>query len=595
MDDSGERARRREYTRPWREGLEEPDAEWLHEDEDGFSYWPGRLGQHVSVEEISEGRLSWRWLMPVVRDVTRADLAPWLCLRLNEVACGWSFVFDERTSSIIAVSGMSAPPTWDRFLLRFQHGAQLAGWFCDVVADDLARAAGGTPAFSAPPGRDDPRTTPDVRGYLATALRERPEWVSDPLPYRFGPIEDIATTFATGMGEAVGRTDLADDGFMITSFDGGDQVSSRLILRFDEHPLLGMACRIDLALPGVPAAAHAAIAGRAAMGQYLDPGTNLMGAWVAEDDSLVYRQWVATDELRGYERLPSFDGYTPGLLWGVASTASAAAEWAGGAEAASVPGTPEPADLEESLGAVLAPLWTGERGLPAVPHTAGDAADRRLLWWPQLAVLLAAGWFNPLGPTLSTLELRRDPVGGIRLVLLRRHPLLPRYVDLGPCQNDGELAVALGDGIAGLAEGSLPNVVSVAPCPPDLVDAVVEAFRAALEADDDMRSGFAGTAARIRETLGQPWAFAGGQRDDRFDAEIATRPPIGPDAGFEEWLRMAGDPLNLAANLSALPDAWDGAINVQRSVGGLDSGAFDVGPYVLTYSSIGLSEPGTAG
>ncbi len=47
--------------------------------------------------------------------------------------------------------------------------------------------------------------------------------------------------------------------------------------------------------------------------------------------------------------------------------------------------------------------------------------------------------------------------------------------------------------------------------------------------------------------------------------------------------------------MSAFPDAWDGSLNFQRSAGSLDRGSFDLGPFLLTYSSIGMSEPDDAG
>ncbi len=417
------------------------------------------------------------------------------------------------------------------------------------------------------------------------------------MPYRFGPLEEIARAFTARMGDAADRTELGDDGFMVTTVvPDAEEVSNALVLRFGGHPLFGMACRLDLVLPSVPADAHAAAAGRGAMELYFEPTASLMGAWVSEGDSLGYRQWITSDEVRGYEQLGSFAGFTPDLLWGVASTSSDALGWALDAVVRARAGSPEPPELAASLDDVLAPLTQGGRALDGW-LTGTDAADRRLLWWPHLAILIVAGWFNPVGPTLSTLELRHDPVGGrVRLVLLRRHPLLPRYVDLGTCQTDEELAAALAAGMEHLAEGSLPNVVSLRACPADLVEPVVQALRVATE----QRAGqtgasFADTAARIRDTLGQPWAYAGGQRDDRFDAEIASRPAIPEDAGFLEWLAIATDDLNGAANASTFPDAWDGAINVQRSAGNVESGMFDVGPFVLTYSSIGMSEPDAAG
>ena len=600
MDESGdeELTQRRDWVRYFCDGFLWPDADWLQDDERGFSYWPGRLGQHVAVDEIAGGHLKWRWRMPVVQGITRRDLAAWMCLRLNEFACGWSFVVDPADATLSAIAAVSAPIDWDRYLLRFANGAKLAGWFCDTIVDDLARVLGGTPAFSAPGGHDEPRVVPDALAYLPTAIRERPEWVFDPVPYRFGSLDDMARLFVGRMGDAADRSEVDDGGFTITTLrPDGEHAASVLRAAFDVHRLLGSAWRTDVVLPLVPGGVHASAASVGAWRLYDDPVSSLLGAWVSDGDALVYRQWATTDELRSYEQLQSFGGHTADLLWSITSTSSDALAWAMDADWEAVSGAPAPGDIDATLGTVIGALGQGGRALTEIWRPHEDAADRRLLWWQQLAVLIVVGWFNPMGPTLSTLELRRDPTTGrVRLLWLMRHPFLPQYVDLGPCETDDELDEALRDGMDRLCQGNLPNVVSLAPCPGDLAERVHRAFQdAAADHVWDPGEGFAETAARIRDTLGQPWAYAGGQRDDRFDARISERPPIRDDAGFVEWLDIAVDELNFAANMSTFPDAWDGSLNFQRSAGTLDGGPFDLGPFLLTYSSIGRSEPDAAG
>ncbi|HEX2856818.1 MAG TPA: hypothetical protein VHO26_04965 [Propionibacteriaceae bacterium] len=54
---------------------------------------------------------------------------------------------------------------------------------------------------------------------------------------------------------------------------------------------------------------------------------------------------------------------------------------------------------------------------------------------------------------------------------------------------------------------------------------------------------------------------------------------------------MTLDIASVGRDMSRFPDAWDGAINAQRSYEELYGSAFDVGPFLVTYSSIGRSEP----
>ena len=49
------------------------------------------------------------------------------------------------------------------------------------------------------------------------------------------------------------------------------------------------------------------------------------------------------------------------------------------------------------------------------------------------------------------------------------------------------------------------------------------------------------------------------------------------------WLAQAAHPENVDSVLRVFPEAWDGALNYQMSLGNMARGFFDTGPLFITY------------
>lgn len=559
-----------------------PDDEWLEFTDSGFTYHPGRLAQHVTTQDLGDGRVAWRLDMPLVGGVEDEGLAVEVCLALNAFACGWSFAYDRGGRSVHALAGLTAPPDWDRHLLRLAQSAKLAGWFGEAVVDALAEALGGTPLVSRPSTANGPRRTPDALTYLPTALRERPEWVFDPVPYTFGDLDAVAALFAERAGVPAERATVAGDEVRLAAGDD----SAGLVAGFDLHPLLGAGWRSDVRFPVVPDVALPVAATAAAWAMFEDPGATLLGAWVSTPAGLAFRQWSLTGELRGFEQLQGWPGPVPEILWSVTSTATDAVRWVGtGQVERLLEVTARPDDVDRAVATTLAALQSGlADSLAVVPTRQEGRADRHLLWLDEGPTLLLAGWFNPIGPTVSTLELRRDPLTGHGfLVVYTRHPMAPRYVVVARVDSDEEIVGALPYAMAEVLAGSPPNVLSVAACPDGLRDAVLDAVRAAAHRQvTDAGTTFDDLRRHVLRTLGDPWGYAGEPRPEGHDAV----PQRDGDA-YSAWLAAVCDDDNFAANVMQLPQAWDGSLNYQAAAGNLDRGVFDIGPFLLLYSDFG--------
>ena len=568
-----------------------PDEEWLEFTGDGFTYHPGRLAQNVTTRDLGDGRVSWRLDMPLVGGVEDEALAVEVCLALNAFACGWSFAYDRGGRSVHALAALAAPPEWDRHLLRLAQAAKLAGWFGESVVDALAHALGGTPLVSHPSTASGPRRTPDALTYLPTALRERPEWVFDPVPYTFGDLDAVAAFFADRSGVPLERAQVAGDEVRLATSDH----SALLVAGFDVHPLLGAGWRSDVRFTPVPDVAFPVAATAAAWSMFEDPGATLLGAWVTTPDGLAFRQWSLTTELRGFEQLPGWPGPVPEVLWSVTSTATDAVRWAGAGRLEHLLElTAAPDDVDRAVATTLGALHAGiDEALATVPGRQDGRADRHLLWLDDGPILLLAGWFNPVGPTLSTLEHRRDPATGAGfLVAYTRHPMAPRYVVVARADTADDVRAALPYAMAEVLAGSPPNVMSVAACPDELRDAVLDAVRAAAHRQvAEAGTTFDDLRRHVLRTLGDPWGYAGEPRPEGHERAVPHR----VEGAYEAWLAAVCDDDNFAANVMQLPQAWDGSLNYQAAAGNLNRGVFDIGPFLLVHSDIGRAPAAGAG
>jgi len=578
------------------------DDDWLELGGHAFTYWQARLAQTTMVQALPDGRAKWRVRTRIVDDVGIGPLAEELCLAINTYAVGWSFVYDAASRSVDAIIAMCAPLKFDMWQLRLSEAAKLSAWMSDVIAERVAETVGGTPAFTHPAHQDAVRETFDGTYYYLETLRGRPEWVVNLTRQLFPQIQDVAQLFAVTM-DTLGSDVTVDDSEIRVAIE---DTGAHLYGSFAVHPIVGDCWRSAVHFPLNFSGGAAAAVSSMAWQLFADEQSNLMGAWTDQRGELVFTQWNTTSELRNQEQLPSNRGreryaaHDAGDLWGLTSTLNDAAHITLGADGMSRRATPL---IERDDRASLAAVVTGaisdiaRPALEDIPTTRGEHADRRLLWLERKHVLVIAAWFNPMGPSIATLEVSSLPDENDEyLVYFMRHPFAPDYRVLGALSSGGDVASTLSAGVMMLLDGgSLPHVLTLLAAPE-----AVSASLPALFHDEILRLcresniNLAVDATKLAEAKGRPWDLAPHTALENLTSSEVNQFPesesLSADIDFEaalgSWWARASDPDSVSGIFTHIPDAWDGALNFQISAGNIRM--FDTGPFPIRYSSIGI-------
>ena len=573
------------------------DEDWLELGDQTLTYWQARLAQTTTIDVLPDGRAKWRVQTRIVNDVAEPDIATQVCFALNAYTAGWSFVYDGESRSIDAILAMCVPLEFDTWQLRLSEAAKLSAWMSDVIAERLADVVAGAPAFTHPANQPAVRETFDGTHYYLETLRGRPERVFDLTRRLYPPLPQVATAFAEMSGADADAVDVGDDGISLAV----GAIGAELLASFAKHPFFGECWFTAVRFPIAMSDATAQLASTMAWHLYANEDSSLLGGWAAYDGDFVYAQWSTTSELRNQEQLPSNRGRSSaevhgvGDLWGLSSAVNDAIHVTLDSNTSGVErGDRLLLEATRSAHKVLASISDVARpALSRIPTERGERVDRRLLWMERQHVLAVAVWFNPMGPSVSTLEVcSLGEKDDDYLLYFLRHPLAPDYRVLSTIRTGVDFTSAAQEGVKMLDGGSLPHVLMIFDAPltislrlHDLIrDQIVEMCR---------RTG-ADLSARTRELAdasGDPWALAPHREvpDPTSAATPESQPSqADPASVYDQWLAQASDPANAAAIFAQLPDAWDGALNFQLSGG--DLRWFDVGPLPIRYSSIGNVE-----
>lgn len=574
------------------------DMDWVEIGNGSFTYWPARLAQTTSAEVVSEfGDIKWRVRTRLVDEVADPTMAKEACLALNAYTAGWSFAYDESDRSIDAILAVYAPitPFPNDPMTRLSEAALLSAWMADVIAEDVAERVDGRPAFSYPAHQDGVREVFDTNYFYSDALRQRPEWVCDRTRDQFPALGDVSAELAQGF-----RVDpdwvVIDRGQFI-EFNLVESGAFRVAAYFAEHPIFGWCWRTYLSLRG-PDSEYAVNAAHKMTWQLFDDEeSSLAGGWTYVGGSLAFEQWTTMSELRRLESFSTFFGHSASELVERAKSLTDAAQstqghdWDAFRLEGGLTGEARTELGKDLIGAI-------SRLAPQLPDVEGPKSDVGLLWLERRTTLLTAAWFNPLGPTVATLELcENTDEPDSYLVYFMRHPFLPDYRAIGRVDNDDQLGDLFAEGLRTLlGGGSLPTMVMLtmqenfrSTLSTVFHDAVVQV---AQEQDIDV---FA-KAAKVGQAMGSPWNLAPGAQPPGLDAKYSReRCGVGDleadalpiqgdevDPGFSAWWAQVGKPENVVAHFSELPDAWDAALNLLIEAGEIQN--FGAGPCFLTYS-----------
>lgn len=564
------------------------DDDWLVVPGEGVAvYWQSEQAIRISVKsDEASGLAKWRVSIVFVEQARNREAALQLCLALNKWNCGWSFAFDDESGTLLALAAMSGPRDWDPQVLRLSETIKHAGFMCQVLAQWAAEQVGGTVARSWPDHKDGPREVPDATHFYSRSLRARPEWVWDFSWWKYPPLDEVAEFFACQVGAPADTTKVYSDHFRIVR-NATDEVLPTFVLigGFTLNPVFGWGWSLDMLVPGLPAVHAAELANDMAWLQFEDHTMDLLGAWELSSQGLAFRVFATCSELRRYERLVSFIGHDARELWLISSSAISALKVSGAIDLSGYAGLPVIPQRQELVREAITQITCLAGDLDKV-HGDESVADRRLLWLGIGELLLTAVWFNPIGPTCSTIETGFDARGRKFLIHLRRHPFVPRYEVIAEVTDVDSVVAALPEALSRVFSTS-PTVLDFEGCPAEYLDHVVTLVKPTLRQNESR--DFGEKAAQLEAADGNLWSYAS-PRDLLPPFNDYSHLP--DDEKFDLWWQIATDEDNVRATLTQLPDAWDGAVNYQMQSGAGESGVFDMEPIMVTYSNIGfIDEP----
>jgi hypothetical protein len=237
--------------------------------------------------------------------------------------------------------------------------------------------------------------------------------------------------------------------------------------------------------------------------------------------------------------------------------------------------TPQPvpedtASLLHSMSYRFGPIgWSYEiGGSPAptssLPDSSPDswAADQPDPAWnvPKHLPICGFGIFNPMGPTVSSLEVSlQDGATGLQFALFHvmRHPHSPAVTLLGTVDDASDLGALIRESLAARSPDSVlgggPEWVEIWAHEQDVI-AGMTAF-----AESDEESDLGHEANRLVQFALTPWARVSG---DAVDDDAELDPELDP---VEAWLAAITDYVVVTGERLFMRSAWEGALNYRKS------------------------------
>lgn len=227
--------------------------------------------------------------------------------------------------------------------------------------------------------------------------------------------------------------------------------------------------------------------------------------------------------------------------------------------------------LLQSISFRLGPIgWSYEIGDTPVPSssvmdTSPDtwSADVPDPAWnvPKHMPICVFGIFNPMGPTVNSLEMAlHDGPTGLQFALFHvmRHPHSPAVTLLGTVDDPDDLDALI---LESLADRSPESVLGGGP---EWVEiwaheaAILSGMRSYAEADD-LGVDFRATADRLVEFALTPWARMS-------DDQPVDSTPWSSDADpIDCWIEAITDPVVVIGQRLFMRSAWEGALNYRKS------------------------------
>lgn len=583
------------------------DAEWLsHHNLNNICYWQNRLETKLSSQLNGDGSVKLSAKTIVARNIEDSKLAESVCASLNFLAVSWSFAYDYESREIHTLSSVNIyvqnsdqplpretiepRPFHDAWLVIFTNTIWAQAAMSDELALEIANKTNSQPAFSKPDHQPEIRQEPDAFNFLPDALRQRPEWVIDIRPYNNWPdlnqvangvcisIEDDSASTFTATYESV------DEGAIISMNLGEETVAYWSVIR-TENITYGTCFTSIQTVSRQPGFGDFELANKLNLIMHELPESTQFGNWRFSNGRLTYNQQIPSAFIRPIEHsagAPALMNYNPVFFERLALRSQDFAACFPQLQAGEV--SPETPDDQSNL-IPLAREFVEILEQPATPlveHLSDEPDDATsnplILRRESLYNFFTIGIFNPIGPTILSLEGYNDEDGNLLLLENARHPLYPAYLPVAKAKpGSKEFMDAITSAIDRMFT-QIPDYLEMSGCPDEIkpeVEALIKEklLKLALEQKVDV----AAEHSRLQELNESPW-----QRVDHDLEPIQETKVPATSSQVNELFNYITSPENTGLFWSHISDAWDGSTNFALANGSIEM--TNIGPIVLTYN-----------
>lgn len=589
------------------ENILNADQDWLGGSSKGnASYWQNRLETKLESQLNADGSVKLFAKTIIAKDIKDAKLAESVCASLNFLAVSWAFAYDYNSKTIQALSSVNIylhqsdePPTrgtvepepfQNAWLVIFANTIWAQAAMANDLAVEIAMKTKGQPAFSKPEHQAEIRQEPDAFNSLPDAIRQRPEWVLDSRPYNTWPdLNQVANGVSISIeDESEGSLSTTyqsiEDGAVI-SMNVGEDIVAYWSLLTTENVSYGTCFASIQTVSRQNGFSDFEMANKLNLIMHKLPQSTQFGNWRISNDRMSYYQLIPAAFIRPIEHSAGAQAlvdYNPIFFERLALLAQEFSACLPALQAGEV--SPESSDDQSNL-LNVAREFVDVLEVPAsklINNFSDDyeqaTSNPLILRRESLYNFFTIGVFNPVGPTIHSLEGYNDEDGKILVLDNVRHPLYPAYLPVAIVKPGSQEFMDVLESSIDRMFVHIPEYLEISGCPPEIKPEVESLIKKKLhEIAINQKVDVPAELARLNELNQSPW-----QRVDHDLEPIAeTQTPATMDQ-IDALFDFITAPDNTALFWDQIPDAWDGSTNFSLSNGSI--GTTDVGPFILTYN-----------
>jgi hypothetical protein len=551
-----------------------------------YSYWQNTLETQLSAVANEDGSIKLRAATIIATDIGDAKLAERVCASLNYLACSWAFAYDYDEKTIKALSSLNLyihssnesptrgvvepQPFQNAWFTIFTNIIWAQNAMAAELADEIAKATQGQAAHSKPSNQAALRSEPDAFNHIPEVLRQRPEWVMDVRPYTQWPsFELIGQHLVAAVDEEPGQESwwMIDEANQQNCWMSNATVEGTLgrlaighfqDFRYGEsfstlHTIARPGGYSDFELPN-----------RANLLMFNLEATTQFGNWRFTNESFTFGQAIPAAFIRSIESsagAAALGDYNPVFFARLAGFAKNLEEFVVEIDVVGNPAesSADQEDVEKLAHRFIKTLENpANELLAAIGKTNEDATSNPLiLRGESLYNFFTICVFNPIGPTIHSLEAYGAEGNDLFVVDTMRHPLYPSYLPLGQFNPASQDMSAMFESSIDRMFNHIPDYLFMDGCPeqikPEIEGLIKTKFlKLAYEQNIDVQAEL----TRLKDLNQSPW--------QRVDHDLEPLPEATSPATKEqvdELFNYITSPENTVLFWHHIPDAWDGSLN----------------------------------